>query len=183
MQIGAVSASTVPTGGTPPVTGASTRVFSDALRSREQVAAARDVLVTLPAQIVQTLQSRPGSPVEGVDRLFEVLQDGSFTPPAGPLGGPSTIISATARAVALFDSPAQMWDAMRAAVSQPGAVRAAMDASTEAIELEASGGTPQVESLEQATAILGGPLSVAQVAWWEAALWYLVGGPAAGAPN
>jgi len=176
MQIGAVTSSTATNSSTQPAANAATRAFSDALRSSEQTAAARDVLMTLPPQLVQTLQSQPGSPVEAVDRLFEVLKDGSFTPPAGALGGPNTIIGATARAVSLFDSPAQLWDAMRSTVSQPGAVRTAVDASTEAIVTQASGGTPNIESLEQATAILGGPLSATQVAWWESALVYLLDG-------
>jgi hypothetical protein len=176
MQIGAVTSSTTPSATTQPPVASSTQAFSDALRSKAQTAAARDVLVTLPPQLVQTLRSQSGSPVEAVDRLFEVLKDGSFTPPAGPLGGPNTIIGATARAASLFDTPTELWDAMRATLSQPEAVRAAVDASTEAIVSEASGGAPNIESLDQATAILGGRLSVSQVAWWESALWYLIDG-------
>ena len=54
--------------------------------SQQQLAVARDVLASLPPPIVYTLRDRPSStPVEAVDRLFEVLQDGSFEPPAEEL--------------------------------------------------------------------------------------------------
>lgn len=184
MQIDATSAASTSTAANraPTPTGVASLAFSDALETSERAAAARDVLVTLPPQLVQTLRTQSGSPVEAVDRLFEVLKDGSFTPPAGPLGGPNTIIGATARAARLFDTPAAMWDSMRAAVAQPDLVRAAVDASVEAIVGPANGETPNIESIEQATAILGGPLETWQISWWESALWYLVGGePAAAA--
>src|SRR5690349_7353675 len=75
--------------------------FGVALASQQQVDAARGVLAALPAPIVYSLRDQAGSPAETVDRLFNVVKDGSFVPPDGPLGQPGSIIGATAHAVSL----------------------------------------------------------------------------------
>ena len=147
--------------------------FASSLLSQQQLAAARDVLATLPPPVVYTLRSTSGSSVvDSVDRLFEVLQDGSFEPPDGPLGGPDTIIGATARAVQYFDSPAEMWDAMRTMVgtTQPIADAVAFKQA----ELTDTEPPPEVASAEQAYAILGGSLPDIQLSWWDAALRYFL---------
>jgi hypothetical protein len=111
---------------------APSRTFAAALEEQvveeNRLAVARDVLANLPPPIVETLRDRSGSPAEAVDILFGVLRDGSFKPPAGPLGAPDSIIGATARATAVFDSPAQMWDALRELIGQPIAVLQAVEA-------------------------------------------------------
>lgn len=146
--------------------------FASSLLSQQQLAAARDVLATLPPPIVYTLRSTQGSVVDSVDRLFEVLQDGSFEPPDGPLGGPATIIGATARAAQYFDSPAEMWDAMRTMVgtTQPIADAVAFKQA----ELTDTEPPPEVANAAQAYAILGGSLPDVQLSWWEAALRYFL---------
>ena len=99
--------------------------FSESLLSQQQLGAARDVLATLPTPIVYTLRDEPGSPLATVDRLFEVLQDGSFEPPPEVLTG-TGIIAATARATQLFERPAQMWDAMRTIIGAGDPLREAV---------------------------------------------------------
>ena len=146
--------------------------FASSLLSQQQLAAARDVLATLPPPIVYTLRTTQGSVVDSVDRLFAVLQDGSFEPPDGPLGGPNTIIGATARAVQYFDSPAEMWDAMRTMVGKTQPIADAV--AFKQAELTDSEPPPEVASAEQAYAILGGSLPDIQLSWWEAALRYFL---------
>ena len=141
-----------------------------------RLAVARDLLTNLPPPIVETLRDHPGSPVEAVDILFGVLRDGSFKPPAGPLGAPDSIIGATARATAVFDNPAQMWDALRELIAQPAVLQQAVEAHRPAATTGAGGvsGEAPAMSMVQATAILGGRLSDYQVDWWEQALMYLI---------
>jgi hypothetical protein len=166
-------------------TGASfASTLSSTVRSSEQVAAARDVLATLPAPIVYTLRDETGSPAEAVDRLFEALKNGSFQPPEGELGGPTTIIGATARAARLFESPNEMWGAMRSALGQPSTLAQAIKAAAGSTAPQASNGAvagpppdagAAVTSHDQALALLGGPVPASQVEWWEAALRFLLG--------
>ena len=146
--------------------------FPASLLSQQQLAVARDVLGALPPPIVYTLRDQPSStPVEAVDRLFEVLQDGSFEPPAEELANTTGIIGATARAAQLFESPSQMWDAMRTIVGSGGPLG---DAVKFARAEHQGAPPPNVASAEQAYAILGGALPLAQLGWWEAALLFLL---------
>lgn len=162
----------------PPVTSVTTSSFRSLLAGEEQLAAARDVLAALPAPIVYTLRDQLTSPAPAVDRLFEVLQDGSFEVPDGPLGAPSSIIGATARAAAQFKTPAEMWHAMRSAI-HTGSTPAAPSAPASSVGVAAGppmeASTPEVSSLAEAERILGGPVPPSQVAWWEAALRFLLG--------
>ncbi len=154
-------------------------MLDERLGEENPLAVARDVLASLPPPIVETLRDRPGSPAEAVDLLFGELRDGSFKPPAGPLGAPDSIIGATARATALFDTPAQMWDALRELIAQPSAVQQAVaahrPASATAQRVPGADDWPPM-SMVQATAVLGGRLPAYQVEWWEQALRYLIEG-------
>ena len=144
--------------------------FSASLVSRQQLGAARDVLATLPPPIVYPLRDQPGSPAASVDRLFGVLQDGSFQPSAEVLDR-SGIIAATARAARLFDRPAQMWDAMRTIIGAGDPLREAVALA----RAEQDGvAPPEVASAEDAYAVLGGELPQWQLRWWEAALQFLL---------
>jgi hypothetical protein len=157
--------------------------FSAALTNQQQIEAARDVLATLPAPIVYTLNDSPGSPSETVDRLFAVLKDGSFKPPDGPLGAPNSIIGATARAATLFETPAHMWHAMRTAIAQPSQLTSMFSAPTVSAATTAAPATPaapvEVHSLEDAARVLlqARPTTTpaAHLDWWEAALRFLLG--------
>ena len=133
------------------------------------------MLARLPPPIVYTLRDQPaGSPVAAIDRLFEVLEDGSFQPPAKKLSGPG-IIGATARAVEWFDSPTQMWDAMRTMV---GAIEPLSNAVSFARAEYRDWAPPaSVTGAEHAYAVLGGMLPPEQLAWWEAALRFLLDPP------
>lgn len=175
------------------VTAAST--FAGALASQEQQAAARGVLAALPAPIVYSLRDSGASPAAAVDRLFEVLKDGSFTPPAGPLGRPDSIIGATAHATTIFDSPDQLWDAMRAAIADPAGAASAFRNNVGPARASTVAGPPplatpaaEVTTLEEAERLLtdirtrgaggvGGSaaLSAREADWWEAALRFLLG--------
>ena len=165
------------TGAEPPVRGerasaVESSSFAASLLSQQQLAVARDVLAALPPPIVYTLRDRPSStPVEAVDRLFEVLQDGSFEPPAEELANTTSIIGATARAAKLFESPRQMWDAMRTIIGSGGPLGDAVKFAR--AELQGAP-PPNIASAEQAYAILGGELPLAQLGWWEAALLFLL---------
>ncbi len=169
---GVAGAGELQTGRRASAVGTTSADFASSLLSQQQLAAARDVLATLPPPIVYTLRSTQGSVVDSVDRLFEVLQDGSFEPPDGPLGGPDTIIGATARAVQYFGSPAEMWDAMRTMVGKTQPIADAV--AFKQAELTDSEPPPDVASAEQAYAILGGSLPDVQLSWWEAALLYFM---------
>ncbi len=171
---------------------ASTATFASTLDGQQQLDAARAVLTALPAPIVYSLRDHPGSPAESVDRLFEVLKDGSFSPPAGPLGAPDSIIGATAHAATLFDSPGQLWDAMRAAIGNPSGAAAALQ-GVPAPATPAAGRSdeplPEVRTLEDAERLLtqirstpppseaSAPISMSErdADWWEAALRFLLG--------
>ncbi len=169
--------------------------FAGTLATQKQQEAARAVLTALPAPIVYSLRDHAGSPADAVDRLFGVLKDGSFSPPVGALGRPESIIGATAHATTLFDTPAQLWDAMRAAIaehSSGGLVAAPSGARPSAV---AAGPPPvEVRTLEDAerllgelhagpapaTSIAGVPMSAGDAAWWDAALLFLLGARATG---
>ncbi|MCC6237986.1 MAG: hypothetical protein IT299_10480 [Dehalococcoidia bacterium] len=174
---------------------ASTATFASSLDNQQQLEAARGVLTALPAPIVYSLRDRAGSPAESVDRLFEVLKDGTFSPPPGPLGAPDSIIGATAHAATLFDSPAQLWSAMRAAIGDPSSAATAMRGTAPAPASEAAGppaeALPEVHNLEDAERLLtqlrsasapspSSPLPISMserdADWWEAALRFLLGG-------
>lgn len=168
--------------------------FATNLDHQEQLEAARGVLAALPAPIVYSLRDRAGSPADSVDRLFQVLKDGSFAPPVGPLGAPDSIIGATAHAATLFDSPAQLWDAMRAAIGDPSSAAAALRGGTPPAVSAAGPPTeplPEVHNLEDAERLLTQirstptagqtpvtPISMSErdADWWEAALRFLLGG-------
>ena len=153
-------------------------VLEEHSAEENRLAVARDVLANLPPPIVETLRDRPGSPAEAVDLLFGVLRDGSFKPPAGPLGTPDSMIGATARATAVFDNPTQMWDALRELIAQPAALQQAVEAHRpsplQVNSAAADSSDWPVMSMVQATAILGGRLSDYQVDWWKQALTYLI---------
>ncbi len=163
--------------------------FSSLLDGQQQLEAARAVLQALPAPIVYSLRDRGGSPAESVDRLFEVLQDGSFTPPAGPLGAPGSIIGATAHASTVFDSPDQLWEAMRTVIGDPASTAAALRASpAPAAPAAPAEPLPEVRTLEDAERLLTqvraaptagapAPLSMSErdADWWDAALRFLLG--------
>ena len=178
----------------------STATFARNLDSQQQLDAARGVLTALPAPIVYSLRAHSGSPAESVDRLFEVLKDGSFSPPAGPLGAPSSIIGATAHAATLFDSPAALWSAMRTVIGDPSSAAAALRGTASALPeppapVTPSAGPPpealpEVQSLEDAERLLtqirasapssqpsAMPISMSErdAQWWEAALRFLLG--------
>lgn len=172
----------------------STATFARSLDDQQQLDAARAVLTALPAPIVYSLRDHSGSPAESVDRLFEVLKDGSFTPPAGPLGAPDSIIGATAHAAALFDSPGQLWSAMRTVIGDPSIAMAALRGTASAPTAPAAGpppeALPEVHTLEDAERLLtqirsaapsnqpsAVPMSMSErdAEWWEAALRFLLG--------
>jgi hypothetical protein len=158
-------------------------VLEEQVGEENRLAVARDVLANLPPPIVETLRDHGGSPAEAVDLLFGVLRDGSFKPPAGPLGAPDSMIGATARATSVFDTPAQMWDTLRELIAQPVAVQQAVEAHRPPSGAAASADTSDwpAMGMVQATAILGGTLSDYQVGWWEQALRYLINEGVAGA--
>lgn len=165
--------------------------FASSLASQQYIEAARAVLEALPAPIVYSLRDNPGSPSEAVDRLFAVLKDGSFQPPAGPLGRPESIIGATAHAASLFESPAQLWDAMRGtlggAMASPGFLGPTTPAAgpEPAAPLPEVRSVPEVHTLAEAEQLLadlrahptGHPAALARSSadWWEAALRFLLG--------
>ncbi|MFN8639802.1 MAG: hypothetical protein U0360_10195 [Dehalococcoidia bacterium] len=188
MAIPSISAaSSVVTGASEP-TGPVASGFASSLASQQQLEAARTVLEALPAPIVYSLRDNAGSPSEAVDRLFAVLKDGSFDPPPGPLGRPESIIGATAHAASLFDSPAQLWDAMRGAIgsamSAPRPVTARPTGSA-AVRSPGAPPPPEVHSLADAERLLtdlrAHPIASAtsdgpaMTDWWEAALRFLLG--------
>ncbi len=173
----------------------SAATFARNLDDQQQLDAARGVLATLPAPIVYSLRDHTGSPAESVDRLFAVLKDGSFSPPAGPLGAPDSIIGATAHAATLFDSPVQLWEAMRKAIGDPSSAATTLRGSAAAPSTPAAGppaeALPEVHTLEDAERLLTQlrsaaptsqppalPLSMSEreADWWEAALRFLLGG-------
>jgi len=171
-----VASSSTPSAATP-ASRTFAAVFEEQVTEENRLGVARDVLANLPPPIVETLRDRPGSPAEAVDLLFGVLRDGSFKPPPGPLGAPDSMIGSTARATGVFDTPAQMWDALRELIAQPTIVQQAVEAhrlpASKAAIGEATSDWPAM-SMVQATAILGGRLSDYQVEWWEQALRYLI---------
>jgi hypothetical protein len=193
MEISALAA--VPPPSAPPRLDAATlgSSFAGALASQQQLEAARGVLSTLPAPIVYSLREGGGSPAEAVDRLFEVLKDGSFTPPDGPLGQPGTIIAATAHATMLFDSPSQLWGAMRSAIADPASsaatLRGAPPSTPAPPSAEPLSAVTEVHTLEDAERLLtqlraspvapAVPAPLAMTArdteWWLAALRFLLG--------
>lgn len=176
----------------------STVTFARNLDDQQQLDAARGVLTALPAPIVYSLRDHSGSPAESVDRLFEVLKDGTFSPPPGPLGAPNSIIGATAHAATLFDSPAQLWSAMRSVIGDPSSAVAALRGTPSAPSAPAAGpppeALPEVHTLEDAERLLtqlratpatpsssqtsAVPISMSErdAEWWEAALRFLLGG-------
>lgn len=133
----------------------------------------------LPAPIVYSLRDQAGSPVEAVDRLFEVLRDGSFTPPDGPLGRPDSIIGATAHAATVFETPAQLWAAMRASLADPASLASTFRAVPVPAPEPALATPTEVRTLEDAERLLAGirPGSppLVHLDWWEAALRFLLG--------
>lgn len=167
--------------------------FSATLATQQQLDAARDVLATLPAPIVYALRDYAGSPVDSVDRLFGAFKDGSFTLPEDYTGKPGTIMHATAEAAKIFETPAQMWAAMRAAVFDPASVASvflsAAPASTTTASTAAAStsvaATPvprvasEVRTLEDAARVLNSARSTgarsATLDWWDAALRFLLG--------
>jgi hypothetical protein len=169
--------------------------FSATLATQQQLDAARDVLATLPAPIVYALRDYAGPAVDSVDRLFGVFKDGSFTLPDNYLGRPGTIMHATAHAATVFETPTQMWAAMRAAVFDPASVASVflsaspapttppITASTTAFSTVGAAPAPrvasEVRSLEDAARVLNtvrstGPRSTT-LDWWDAALRFLLG--------
>ncbi len=167
------------------VAGASS--FAGALATQQQLDAARAVLTALPAPIVYSLRDHDGSPADAVDRLFGVLKDGTFSPPAGALGRPESIIGATAHAATLFETPGQLWDAMRAAIGERTSA-APLQGPSRAGAAIAGPPPREVHTLEDAERLLsdlsagrgggsttGVPMSANDAAWWDAALRFLLG--------
>ena len=128
MEIAAVAAQDAMAG-----TRRASRVAEDgasldiALEEQARLAAARDLLASLPPPVAQQIARRPaseGPPLAGLGELLEAVRDGSFVPGERELRSP--FWRALDQAAAVFDGPDAMWATMRQILGSRDALASAV---------------------------------------------------------
>lgn len=144
--------------------------FAGALGGQQQRLAAADVLGSMPPMVAD--QIKRGGNISAVHELFKAIKSGELVPSAEQLAARDCIIATTARAAQTFESPEAMWGTMREML---GAGPALADAVQYA-KAERTGTVPEtaVTTREEANAILGGPIPISKLNWWETAIRFLV---------
>ena len=159
--------------------------FAQSLDEAARRTAARDVLGTLPPGVAFQILRPPADgspPMAMVHHVFIAMQDGSYTPDEAALARPRSFVATLHRATQAFDSPDQMWETMRellASARQAGGLPRAPRASDAELPAAAEA-APLIDTEAVAHAILadGESLPAYQVAWWTAALQFLLTLPA-----
>lgn len=144
--------------------------------------------------MVYAMRDYAGSPTETVDNLFIGFRDGAFELPKNEYGAPGTIMHATAHAATVFDTPDQMWVALRTAIFDPSSVASMflnttpvqaaspMTYSAAAAPVPSVAPVPasvsEVRTLEDAARVVNSVRSAVgssiRLDWWEAALRFLL---------
>lgn len=149
---------------------------------QQQRAALRDVLASMPPMVAEQIQrSVPGGkpPMGAVDALFKAVKSGEFVPNAEQLAAHTSVIGAAVRAADAFGSAEEMWQGMRDLLGSGAPLHDAVRAA--AAEANHEPAPALISTKQQAEEILGGPLSTAQLNWWETALRFLIDHSKAGA--
>ena len=148
--------------------------FDVALEEQARLAAARDLLASLPPPVAQQIAQRPaseGPPLADLGELLEAVRDGSFVPGERELRSP--FWRALDQAAAVFDGPDAMWATMRQILGSRDALASAV-AHARAPQPGQPGETAAAGDAAEAFQILGGALPAWQLEWWEWTLEHIL---------